>query len=315
MGLSNLFINNAALLRQGFWRVSAWMRAQFAAGQRFDGEPAPPVAATKPLRRKRLLICAAIFVTAVGVRLLHWQDLHAEIEQGDTLLSDLLKDYQHNVRQMMDESALLFVHASEEPEDARILEHPPGYSILLLGLYRLPGDPSVRLRLLQVLCDAAAAVLIFLIAAEMLPVTVGFIAGLLVALSPHLAYYSLWLTPDSLAVLPVVLATYLLVRAIRSPRLSLLLAAGAALGISCWLRANGLLLVPFFLIPIILLFPRGRRLRYAGGLAVAMLLVIAPITIRNWAVFQRYIPLSLGAGITLIEGIADYDDEGQFVFK
>jgi hypothetical protein len=42
---------------------------------------------------------------------------------------------------------------------------------------------------------------------------------------------------------------------------------------------------------------------------VTTVLVIAPITIRNWVVYRHFIPVSIGAGITMIEGIADYDEE------
>ena len=38
--------------------------------------------------------------------------------------------------------------------------------------------------------------------------------------------------------------------------------------------------------------------------------MIAPLTIRNAVVFGEFIPVSLGAGQTLIEGIADYDTDG-----
>jgi hypothetical protein len=43
-----------------------------------------------------------------------------------------------------------------------------------------------------------------------------------------------------------------------------------------------------------------------------MCLVIAPITIRNWVSYKHFIPLSLGSGITLIEGIGEYDSENKF---
>ena len=39
-------------------------------------------------------------------------------------------------------------------------------------------------------------------------------------------------------------------------------------------------------------------------------LAIAPLTLRNAMVFGRFIPVSLGAGQTLIEGIADYNTDG-----
>jgi hypothetical protein len=89
-------------------------------------------------------------------------------------------------------------------------------------------------------------------------------------------------------------------------------AAGAAIGLSCWLRANALLLAPFLCLLIFVLFERDRRWRYAGAFVAAALLVIAPITIRNAIVFRSFIPLSLGAGQNLVAGIADYDPEKRF---
>src|SRR5262249_41786275 len=40
--------------------------------------------------------------------------------------------------------------------------------------------------------------------------------------------------------------------------------------------------------------------------------VISPITIRNWVLFHRFIPLSLGAGLNVVEGLGDYDREKRF---
>src|SRR6185295_2988652 len=136
------------------------------------------------------------------------------------------------------------------------------------------------------------------------PLGVATIAGLLSALSPHLAYYSLSLSPETVAALPILLAVYFIIKAYKRPRLWLLAAAGVAIGLSCWLRANALLLAPFLLLAIPVLFERGKRLRYGAALVGVTILVIAPITIRNWVLYHHFIPLSLGAGITLIEGIA-----------
>jgi hypothetical protein len=94
-------------------------------------------------------------------------------------------------------------------------------------------------------------------------------------------------------------------------RLLLLLAAGALIGISCWLRANALLLAPFLALLFPIIYKRGERLRPALVLVGGACLVIAPLTIRNAVVFGKFIPLSLGAGQTLIEGIADYDVDGS----
>jgi hypothetical protein len=81
--------------------------------------------------------------------------------------------------------------------------------------------------------------------------------------------------------------------------------------LSCWLRANAMLLAPFMAALVPLLFERSRRLRYAIALIAGTLLIIAPLTIRNYIVYDHFIPVSLGAGQTFLEGIADYDSDGS----
>ena len=95
--------------------------------------------------------------------------------------------------------------------------------------------------------------------------------------------------------------------------LALMFACGALVGVSCWLRANAMLLAPFLAFLVVpLLFPPGRRLRPAAALLAGALLVVGTLTLRNAIVFGRFIPVSLGAGQTFLEGIADYDPESRF---
>jgi hypothetical protein len=154
--------------------------------------------------------------------------------------------------------------------------------------------------------------MVLLIAAELLPVWVAALGAILVALSPHLASYSLYLSPDSLAVLPILIAIYLILKSRKRPRVVLVVLAGILLGLSCWLRSNGLFLTVFIGAAVFFLFKRENRLRYAVTLVAATVVVISPITIRNWILSGRFVPLSLGAGVTLMEGIGDYDTEGRF---
>lgn len=265
-----------------------------------------------PTRVKFLALCLIVFFIALGIRLLHWQDIHVEIEDGQSLLTDLIEAYRYEARRITEDGDYLFAHKPAEPTDARLIVHPPGYAILIATLSKLSDDPAWSLRLFQIIADSAAAVLVLLIAAKLLPLITAFVASLIVAFSPHLAFYSLWLTPDSLAVLPILIAVYLIIKTREQPRIFLTIAAGLMLGISCWLRSNALLLAPFLAIVFFALLNRGNRLRHLLALVAAALITISPITVRNWIVYDRFIPLSLGPGITLVEGIADYDYEGRF---
>jgi dolichyl-phosphate-mannose-protein mannosyltransferase len=241
--------------------------------------------------------------------------MDAEKLYGYTTITSLVYRYESEATRIVKQGGLLIPNEPVENGDARMILHPPGYSLLLAALYH--GDPPDQsyalLRLIQIAGDSAAAVLIVLIAAELLRTGIAFISGLLIAFSPHLGFYSLWLTPDSLAVVPILIAGYLLIKASKSPRFVTVMLAGIMIGLSCWLRSNALLLAPFLLLLNLIIFkPLSRGLLFSAVLVTTTGLVIMPITIRNCVVFGRFIPLSLGAGVTMLTGLGEYDVEGKF---
>jgi hypothetical protein len=263
-----------------------------------------------------IVICIAIAVLAIGARLLMWQDNRPLFPQ---VFIWMVRHHQENARGLLRGEVTRFITGPSPPGDANILTYPPGYPILMAIVFRLFADEDSSMRLFQVLCDAAAAVLLFFVASQFLPRSAAFIAGVLAALSPQLSYYSLLLLPDSLATLPILAALYFVIRAIKTSSLGAMIASGVCVGLSCWLRSNALLLAPFLGVVVFLLMKkvpgtlstRG-SLRRALALVAAALIVIAPITIRNVVVFHRFVPLSLGAGQMLNVGIGEYDREHRF---
>ncbi len=260
-------------------------------------------------RNRLIFTMLLIFLLAPCVRLLVWQHNRAAIEQ---VMTQLTLTYKADARTLASGKLSLFVRGANPPSDANVLAHPPGYPVLIAPLFALFGESDAALRAFQILCDAISVVLVFLIALELTSKRVAVIAGVLAALSPQLSYNSLLLLPDSISVLPILLAVYLFIRASseRRRRLDLLL-AGALIGLSCWLRPNAILL-PFFLAALVpIIFVRGRRVRAAITIIGAAVVLIAPMTIRNLIVFHKLVPISLGTGVTMIEGIADYDGAGR----
>jgi hypothetical protein len=261
-------------------------------------------------RRKFLISLLFIFLLALGVRLLVWQHNRAAIEQ---VMTQLTLTYKEDARVLARGDWRLFVRGANPPSDANVLAHPPGYPLAAALLFALTGESDAALRLLQLLCDAISVIFVFLIALELTNKRVAVVAGVLAALSPQLAYNSLLLLPDSLAMLPLLMAVYLFIRAAGQERGWInLVAAGALVGLSCWLRPNALALPLFMAALVPFVFRRGRRVRAAVVIAGASLLIIAPLTLRNRIVFKRFVPVSLGSGVTMLEGIADYDRKGEF---
>ncbi|HYE15839.1 MAG TPA: glycosyltransferase family 39 protein [Pyrinomonadaceae bacterium] len=265
-----------------------------------------PTVAAPALSNSRLLISAAlVFLVAFGVRLLMWQDARLEAGRVQTAVTE---NYRHMARLLAASGPAGFFSPASPAADPDTLGHPPGYPLVLALL----GQTDSRARLLQIAADSLAAVLTLLLASELLSRAAGLLAGLFAALSPQFAWNSVLLLPDTLAVLPLVAAAYCLALAARRERPWLLFAAGALVGLSCWLRANALLAAPFLGAAALLLFDKERRARYALLVIAGAALVVAPLTLRNAVVFGAFIPVSLGAGQTALEGIADYDAEGRF---
>src|SRR5438552_15768514 len=224
-------------------------------------------------RSAQLSIFFLIFLLALGVRLLSWPDTRLEVGKVQT---GVTADYKRVAELLREGGVASFLSSSSPLSDLNTLGHPPGYSILLALIHSLFGESDTPIQFVQMICDALAAVVILLIVAELLPLCVAALAGILSAVSPQFAWNSVLLLPDSLSVLPILLALYFLTRAIKNPRIVNFVIAGALIGVSCWLRANVMLLT-FFLATVPLLIKGERRWRYALAVLCGTFLIILPL--------------------------------------
>ncbi|MGQ0762867.1 MAG: ArnT family glycosyltransferase [Acidobacteriota bacterium] len=266
----------------------------------------------------RAAICAFIFVLAFSVRSLTWHDTRFEVGK---VQSSVAGDYQRVAELLRQEGIGGFFSSSSSLADLNNLGHPPGYSILIALVRAIFGSSHAAVQFMQILFDSFAAVLLFLIVLELFSPAPATIAGLFAALSPQLVWNSVLLLPDSLATFPILLGVFLLARSREKPRLATFVIIGALVGLSCWLRANAMLLTVFLAAAVWLLHgkrqmrtgcPRSQAWRYSLAVVAGTLLIVLPLTIRNAIATRHFIPVSLGAGQTLLEGIADYDTNRRF---
>jgi hypothetical protein len=259
--------------------------------------------------RTLVIACVTLFVVAVGIRLLHWQNNWLTV---DNTMNKTAAGYKKEAQYLTEGDLRSFVRGRSAEPDTSLLTHTPGYPIFIAVVNAVTGHSNVVLRLVHIALGAGGAVLVLLISVDLLPFGAAVLASLFAAVSPQLSFYSVVLLPDSLVGVPLLLAIYLLVRARQRPKAWKIVGAGILIGVACWLRSDAMLLAPFVCLLIPLLFPRNKRLSYAALLITGAVLTIAPITIRNFVVFKSLIPTSLGAGVTLMEGIADYDPGKRF---
>lgn len=256
-----------------------------------------------------IILALVILLVSLGVGFLMRQDMHYEARHIQPVVVDGYQEFsryflQDGFRSLFDPEA----RASHHDLNA----HPPGYSLFVAFIFYFFGDSDLNIQISTILFNGLSAVIIFLIAEKLLSPAVGFLTGLIAAVCPQLASNSVLLLPDTLAIFPLLVGIYCWVLAFKKPRFSMIILTAVWLGISCWLRANAMFLPFFLIISIPFLFPKGLRLKYAGTLLGVFILTMLPNTIRNTIIYKQFVPVSLGSGHTLLEGIADYDTEKRF---
>lgn len=260
--------------------------------------------------RKRLVAACLIFIVAFAVRSLHAVDLSPVVYTEDQPFSGLTIDYDQRAESILRGEGLLSP-AELQPGETRWLSKAPGYSIFLSSIYSLFGRDFFTAQTVQNLINSLSPVLLFLFTALALSWRVGMVAGLLAALSHHLGYLSNLILPDSLCPLPILMAMLCIARASRATRLRwpLFLAAGTMIGLASWLRPQSLALGPFLALALLIPLARKRgKPRLAtqlAAMAAVSLLIILPITVANYRNHRAFIPISIGVGLNLWQGIAD----------
>src|SRR5258707_9833075 len=87
--------------------------------------------------RTRLAICLLIFLTAFGVRLLSWHDTRLEVGKVQTAVT---RDYQHVAQLLKQGGFVSFLSSSSPLSDLNTLGHPPGYPIVMAGIFAVSGE-------------------------------------------------------------------------------------------------------------------------------------------------------------------------------
>ena len=248
-----------------------------------------------------------IFAISFSVKSLQAVDLEPTMHTADQPGSVMSSDFDSRAVSIVAGQGILMPNIPD-PSDTSILSHAPAYSIFLSGVYSLSGRSYFTVQLVQNLINSVSPVLMFLIVGNLISWRVGIAAGLLSGVSHHLSYYSNLILSDSLCALPILIAMYLIVRAGRQRRGALWIyaIAGLMIGVSAWVRPNPMLLGLFTAVGLVIISSRRRRpILNAAVVALVSFLTIAPITIRNYLLFGEFVPIQIGVGLNMWEGLGD----------
>jgi len=250
---------------------------------------------------------ASVFALAFVVRSLYAVDQAPVMYSPEQTGTRMAQRYDDSAVGILAGEGVLWPRLRDR-ERTGLLARPPGYPLYLALVYATLGRGFFVTQLVQNLLTSLACVLLVLVAARLCSWPIGVVAGVLATLSPQLAHVSALVLPDALSALPLLAALLILAHAHPDGEAPwwASAAAGALVGVGVWLRPNVVLLPPFLSLAILLVSKQKKRgLVHAVALSLAAVLVVIPITIRNYVVFGAFVPVSINGGLTLWQGVAD----------
>jgi tetratricopeptide (TPR) repeat protein len=197
----------------------------------------------------------------------------------------------------------------------------PLYAYLLGLLMKLIGSGLTGILVVQSLVGCGTVLLTWYAGRRLLGPTQGLIAGLIVALYGPFIFYEGMVMKTFLSPFLTILLLVLLDRAgalareADAPRADRAFAvAGAVFGLTTLDRDNFILLAPALaVLALVLGGGAGRRgIRAAGAFTLGAVLLIAPVTIRNWVVSRDFVLLTTGGGEVFFIG-NNADANGLYV--
>jgi len=197
------------------------------------------------------------------------------------------------------------VAAGQKPE-SRPFWQPPLYVYWLAFVYRFVSTNIIVVRLLQSLFGVATVLLTFLTARQCCRVRTAFFAAVAVTLYGPLLFFTSQLLPTGMATAANMAVLYCWLRLSGRPSWLLGLLTGMLMGLAALIVSNVLVLAPLMLIWVACKAFDERRVAAwtatGGALLAGLVLVVAPVTIRNCVVSGQFVPISVNAGINLYIG-------------
>ena len=255
---------------------------------------------------RKILPVLLVITTLLSVRVLTLMFMHARLHDAAWFQTGTYAKFDRQARDILDGRQGIFL--IEDPTRTDLVQYPPLFPAFVAAIYGVTGERSAySVQLFQWVIDLVMSmVLIVGITVTAFGWRAGLAAGFLVALSPLFAMYAAYPSSDIPAMWFVLAGNWLLLLAAKRNNVWLALAAGALLGIACWIRVNPLFLaVGWAIVMFLVNVTWRRRLALSGAVLFATALVISPIVVRNYLTFPDFTPTGGTIGVNLWEGLGE----------
>lgn len=246
---------------------------------------------TRPLADWRTLFLIALLIRLAYVLFYPQQAVHADAGHYDALGWSLAQGLGYHL-------------AGGEPN----VYWAPGYPAVLAALYAVCGHTYVCVRVFQAILSALVPVIVGSIATKVFDRRTAFTAGVLCACYPGFIGYTGLLLTETLFTTLLAVSMYCLMAVSKDSSSKSLMGLGVLVGLTCLCRAETVLLPLFIFVTLRLLF-RDKTATTKQWIVIyaAVVITLAPWSIRNYTVTGEFIPLTVHDGDVL--WISSYKEE------
>ena len=189
---------------------------------------------------------------------------------------------------------------------------PPGYPYYLAAIYWVTGGSYLAPRIVNMVMGLATVLLMFLLGRAVYGVRVGLITAFFMATYWGFLYFEGEVNDPVVFVFLVPCLMLLLRRWGRTPNAFWAFLLGTTTGVYAIMRPNILLFGPVMALWMLWVASRRRAIRRVPAswfsLALGSVLIIAPVTVRNYLVSGEFVPISTYFGENLLIGNGDGSD-------
>lgn len=195
------------------------------------------------------------------------------------------------------------VHGGTFFPDAYFVE--PGYAFLLAAVISLFGSTFPVLVLQTVLGGISAALLYLASVRATGRIGWSFLGGIFVACCGPLIFHDALLLKTSVEFFLLSVVSYLAITAWENQKKTSFFVLGTAIGLTAVFKANVLYALPLLAGTIFFALPeadRRARIRLTAIFLIGAVILISPVTIRNWQKSHAFVPINASGGPNLYIG-------------
>jgi tetratricopeptide (TPR) repeat protein len=199
---------------------------------------------------------------------------------------------------------------------SQVFYQPPLYPYFLAIIYRIFGHNLFTARVIQFIIGSLNCILIYLIGKKSFSQRVGLLAALMAIFYKVFVFFEGEINKTFLSVFLIDLALLTLIVAKERAINRFWVLAGIIFGLTILVRGNYLLILPFILLWIFIDSgekPKKQALRYSLYLFVGTLIIIFPVTLRNYLVGKDFVLTTSQGGQNFYVGNNPLNLTGEYM--